>query len=211
MSERENDQNVQEFDIPEMDEEPSLERAGDAGLSDRVAEIQGLARTGDLEAPAGAEEIVAALVSALAERDDQFAKLQRAVADHQNFQRRAGINEREARTQALTGVVQSIIPVLDNFELALGQDASKVTAEQIAGGVTVIRDELLRVLGSYGVTKIDPQVGDEFNPMEHEAMLQQPAEGVGPGCIAAALGVGYKLGERVVRPAKVAVVPGECS
>ncbi|MEQ8770610.1 MAG: nucleotide exchange factor GrpE [Phycisphaerales bacterium] len=213
MSERENDQNVQEFDIPEMDEEPTVGEPAedDADLTERIAEIQGLARAGELEAPAGAEEIVAALTAALAERDEQFAKLQRAVADHQNFQRRAGINEREARTQALTGVVQSIIPVLDNFELALGQDLEKATAQQIAGGVTVIRDELLRVLSTYGVTKIDPQVGDEFDPMEHEAMLQQPAEGVGPGRIAAALGVGYKLGERVVRPAKVAVVPGESS
>lgn len=206
MSEREIDQNVQEFNIPEMDGEPTLENTQDA---ERIAEIQDLARAGELEAPAGAEEIVGALASVLADRDELFAKLQRAVADHQNFQRRAGINEREARTQALTGVVQSIIPVLDNFELALGQDHEKTTAEQIAGGVAVIRDELIRVLGSYGVTKIDPSVGEVFNPMEHEAMLQQPADGIEPGCIAMSLGVGYKLGERVVRPAKVAVVPGE--
>ncbi|GJM18282.1 MAG: hypothetical protein DHS20C14_04950 [Phycisphaeraceae bacterium] len=200
------DPEVTEYDIPEMDAEPDV---ADADRADRVEEIQRLARSGELEAPSGAEEIVEALTETLNAHDELFAKLQRAVADHQNFQRRAGINEREAGTQALSGVLQGIIPVLDNFDLALAQDPETVTAQQVVGGVAVIRDELMRVLRSYGVAPIAPAVGDEFNPVEHEAMLRQSAEGVEPGHIALALGVGYKLGDRVIRPAKVAVAPAE--
>lgn len=203
---------VREYEIPET-EEPGGPGIGDTDVDsaepERIEEIQRLARCGELEVPCGCEEIAAALIDALARHDDLLAKLQRAVADHQNYQRRAGINEREARTQALTGVVQSVIPVLDNFDLALGQNTETATAEQIIGGVRVIRDELMRVLQTYGVSAIDPQVGDEFDPNAHEAMLQQPAEGLAPGHIAANLGIGYRLGERVVRPAKVAVTPGE--
>ena len=54
---------------------------------------------------------------------------------------------------------------------------------------------------------IAPQVGDEFNPGHHEAMLQQPAEGVEPGHVSLVMTTGYKLGDRVVRPAKVGVAP----
>jgi len=203
------DEGVREFDIPDMDEEPTLDEANAADRAERIAEIQELARAGSLEAPAGAEEIVEALRGALAERDELLARLQRTAADHQNFQRRAANNEREAGTQARTGVVQSIIPVLDHFELALGQDPAKSTAEQIVGGVRVIRDELMRVLANFGVSVIDPTPGDEFDPNCHEAMLRQPADGVPPGCVSLNLGVGYKLGDRVVRPAKVAVAPTE--
>ena len=201
------------YDIPEEDTEPVFDDtdvdSGQAERAARIAEIQQLARAGELDAPAECDEIAEALADALAKHDALLAKLQRAVADHQNYQRRAGINEREARTQALTGVVQSVIPVLDNFDLALGQNTETATAEQIIGGVRVIRDELMRVLQNYGVSVIDPQVGDEFDPMAHEAMLQQPADGIAPGHIASSFGIGYRLGERVVRPAKVAVTPGE--
>lgn len=204
------DEGVREYDIPEMDEEPALgEAPGDGDHAERLAEIEQLARAGQLEAPAGAEEIVEALKNALGERDAMLSRLQRAIADHQNFQRRAANNEREAGVQARTGVVQSIIPVLDHFDLALAQDPDKTTAEQIVGGVRVIRDELMRVLNSFGVTLIDPAPGDEFDPNCHEAMLRQAGEGVQPGHISLNLGVGYKLGERVVRPAKVAVAPTE--
>lgn len=205
------DEGVREYDIPDMDAEPTVDadEVDDGAHAERLAEIEHLAREGRLEAPAGAEEIVEALKNALGERDAILSRFQRALADHQNFQRRAANNEREAGTQARTGVVQSIIPILDHFELALAQDPAKSTAEQIVGGVRVIRDELMRVLSGYGVSLINPTPGDEFDPNQHEAMLRQPAEGVAPGCVSLNLGVGYKLGDRVVRPAKVAVAPTE--
>jgi len=194
------------IEIPEMDEEPTLE---DEHVDDaeRIKEIQRLAASGELEAPSGADELVEALRAAVSERDELFAKLQRLAADHQNFQRRAQLNEREASDQAKRGILQSIIPVLDQFELALGQKTEGASPEAILGGVKMIQSEFLRILGNCGVTPINPEPNEEFDPMRHEAMMQQPAEGIEPGHVSMCLGVGYALGDRVVRPAKVAVSP----
>tara|TARA_R110002072_G_scaffold42064_20_gene118685 strand:+ start:116346 stop:117059 length:714 start_codon:yes stop_codon:yes gene_type:complete len=175
----------------------------------RMESIRQLARAGELEVLPEQAEIVEALIDTITQRDEMQGKLIRATADHQNFQRRASINEREARTGATQGVVQSLIPLLDTFEMALLQDPEKVSAEQVIQGVKMIRDEFLRMLSGYGVSSIDPKVGDEFNPIEHAAMIQQAVEGIEPGHISINMGIGYKLGERVVRPAKVAVVPAQ--
>jgi molecular chaperone GrpE len=173
----------------------------------RMESIRQLAQAGELEISAENEELIEALIDTINQRDDNQGKLLRAAADHQNFQRRASVNEREARTGATQGVVQSLIPLLDTFEMALLQDAEKISAQQVIDGVKMIRDEFIRMLSGYGVSAIDPKVGDEFNPVEHAAMMQQPADGIEPGHISINMGMGYKLGERVVRPAKVAVVP----
>jgi len=183
------------------------QRAAAQEHAERMESIRQFAQSGQLETTPENEEILEALIDTIRVRDEMQDKLLRAVADHQNFQRRAAINEREARTSATQGVVQALIPLLDNFEMALLQNPEKVSPQQVLDGVKMIRDEFLRMLSGYGVTSINPQVGDEFNPLEHAAMMQQQAQGVEPGHIAMNMGVGYKLGERVVRPAKVAVVP----
>lgn len=173
----------------------------------RMESIRQLALAGELETSDENEEIVEALVDTIRARDELSDKLLRMAADHQNFQRRASGNEREARTSATQGVVQSLIPLLDTFEMALMQDPEKVSSQMVIDGVKMIRDEFMRMLTGYGVSPINPSVGDEFNPAEHAAMMQQPADGIEPGHISLVMGIGFKLGERVVRPAKVGVVP----
>lgn len=182
-------------------------RADDAGAAERFETIRQLAGSGELEFPPEAEEIVGALLDTVAQRDRNQELLLRAVADHQNYQRRAANNEREAREMAVRGVVSALIPLVDQFEMAMSQDASRATVESMLAGVGMIRDEFLRVLGGYGVSQIRPEIGDEFNPGDHEAMMQQPAEGVAPGRVSFVMSTGYRLGDRVVRPAKVGVAP----
>jgi molecular chaperone GrpE len=133
----------------------------------------------------------------------------RAIADYQNFARRAIASENEAKVQGITAVVLSVLPVLDHFDLALNQDPSKVNAEQIISGVKVIRDELMKVLNRHGISIIHPEPGDEFDPTRHHAVLQQQDENVEPGHIVQTLQSGYALNDRAVRPASVAVRPSE--
>lgn len=140
-----------------------------------------------------------------AKLEDAEARALRSLADFQNFQRRATNNEIEARKQGVTAVVSGLLPVLDNFELALQQKDAGGTAEQILGGVEMVKAELLRALEMQGVTPIKPEPGEELNPGAHEAVSQMPTEGVEPGRIAQVFQVGYMLGERVLRPAKVLV------
>jgi molecular chaperone GrpE len=149
-----------------------------------------------------AEEQIARL---LAERDELNQKLLRTLADYQNSQRRAVREQEEARRQGITSVALSALKVLDHFDLALMQDPAKATAEQIIQGVRVIRDELLKVLQSYGVQDISPLPGDEFDPHKHEAVMQTETDAVPTGHIVATLQPGFTLGERIIRPARVSI------
>lgn len=138
----------------------------------------------------------------------------RAMADFQNYQKRSLMNESIAKASGVAGVVTGVVTVLDHFDLALQQDMSKVTAEQLIGGVKVIREELIRVLQLHGVGIVNPKPGDDFVPGIHEAIMQQQADGIAPGKVVATFQAGYTLaggaaggGERVLRPAKVSVAP----
>lgn len=160
------------------------------------------------------------LTQRAAELEQQFAEAQsrylRSLADFQNFQRRAMLNEQEAKSQGKGQVVQSLLGVLDNFDLALNVDTAKASAESVVKGVQVIREELLRVLQAHGVGIINPARGDEFDPNVHQAVVQQDAEDLEPGQIVNTLQPGYTLAtslpgaprqDRVIRPAMVAVKP----
>lgn len=136
---------------------------------------------------------------------DAEARALRTLADYQNFQKRAANNEVEARRQGISGTIASLLPVMDNFDLALNQDVSTMTAEQLLGGVEMVRAEFERALGNQGVSAIKPQRGDEFNPDLHEAVAQHAEPDVDPGKVIEAFQTGYMLGERVLRPAKVVV------
>lgn len=140
-----------------------------------------------------------------AERDAAQHAHKLALADFQNYQRRASMNEQTAREQGVRGVLQSIIPVIDHFQLALVQDRASASAEQVMQGVSLIRDELLRALSLHGVTVINPARGEAFDPARHQALLHQPAPGVEPGCIVMCLRQGFAVDDRLVRPAEVAV------
>lgn len=153
---------------------------------------------------------VAQIESELAEANAKYLRL---AADYQNSQRRSLQNESHAKAEGAARVIGGILTVVDHFDLALNVDQAKATVKQVVGGVQVIRDELMKTLMGHGVGTISPRPGDEFQPGRHEAVLQQAGEGVGPGLVASCFQPGYTLTvsgvERVLRPAKVAVTPGE--
>lgn len=138
---------------------------------------------------------------------DFDSKYKRALADFQNYQRRALANEHEAKTQGAMQIVSALAPALDHFGLALNVDTSKVSAQQVRDGVAVIRDELMKILAGYGLSMIEPKPGDEFDPHRHEAMMRAAAEGVASGHVVQLFQPGYALGDRTLRPAKVSVAP----
>lgn len=141
------------------------------------------------------------------EIEDLRGKYQRSLADYQNFQHRARKNEEEARRQGVMRLCESLLPVLDNFDLALQGDPESLTVESVLKGIVVTRDELLHALSNHGVRILDPDPGDEFSPIHHEAVMQQDHEEVEPGSVVASLQKGYAMGDRTLRPAKVSVRP----
>lgn len=166
------------------DESPPISADEAAALRDRVAELQ----------------------SALAEMTDAR---QRALADFLNYQKRAMINEREAREEGAGRVVESLLTVADYLDMALKQDPASVPAKAVMDGVWLIREELHKVFQEHGVTPISPKPGDSPDPGRHDAMGHIEEPGVGPGLIARVEAPGYQIAGRVLRPAKVFLTPNE--
>ncbi len=142
-----------------------------------------------------------------AARDEAIAAKLRAQADFANFQRRSIENEARARIGGLVQMTRALMPVLDHFDLALAQDHSKLTAEQMAQSIAMTRAELQKALEQNGIARIEPEPGTLFDPMQHDAVMKQPAEGIAAGCVSMRFQTGWRLGESVLRPAKVAVAP----
>lgn len=151
-------------------------------------------------------QLVDEMEQRIAELDNRY---KRALADYQNSQRRAVENERRARQEGMASVVESLIPVMDHFKLALSIDPASASPEQIFGGVKVILDELTKTLAAYGVAPIEPRPNDEFDPVRHQAMMMTESDEVEPGRIVSVFQAGYALGDRVIRPAKVSVRPAD--
>lgn len=154
--------------------------------------------------PDEAQQRIAQLEGELMEANQRYL---RSIADFQNYQKRSHANEQVARQSGISSVVTHVASVIDHFDLALNQDTSKASAQQIVDGVKVIREELLRAMQRVGVQIINPQPNDDFTPGTHEAIMQMSAEGVESGRVSRTFQPGFAMGERLIRPAKVAVAP----
>ena len=125
----------------------------------------------------------------------------RIQAEFDNYRRRMNDNSRRVRDDATAEVLVKIVPVLDTIAQAL----KMIDDEKIAGGVKIIGDEITKLLGSYGVTEIEAE-GKEFDPKLHEAVMQMPAETEEQkDTVKEVFQKGYKMGDKVIRPARVIV------
>ena len=101
-----------------------------------------------------------------------------------------------------------LLPVLDDFERAFANLPATLQDEPWIGGVRLIEQKLRHTLTLEGVEPIVVQPGDLFDPFYHQAVLQQAVPGYEEGQIIAEVQRGYRLGERIVRPAQVVVAKG---
>jgi molecular chaperone GrpE len=186
-----------EQDTPEVTKETQVEETvveiDDTWVASVLAECDG-------DVAASIEWLQSQLEGA---RDDRL----RALAELSNNQRRAEENEGRVARASRASAVRALLTVSDQLDLALGQNLEGMSAEQFAEGVTLARAEFMKVLGDLGVQRIDPEVGEEFNPLRHEAMLKQDADGIASNHITMVMQPGFAMGEQVLRPAKVAIAP----
>ncbi len=145
-------------------------------------------------ASAAGEAELLEVQAALAERT---ADLQRLQAEYINYKRRVDRDRDLSRTNTIAGVLNEFLPVLDNLKSAREH-------EELTGGFKAVADEIERVTGKYGLVSYGEK-GDPFDPHIHDALMHAHADGVsGPTCVEI-LQPGYKINERVLRPARVAV------
>jgi molecular chaperone GrpE len=136
------------------------------------------------------------------ERDQLLDRLARLQAEFENARKRAERERQEFREFATGSVVEQFLPVIDNFELAL---KSTGTAEQLRSGVELIVKQMEEILRQLQVTAI-PSVGEEFDPRVHEAIGAVERDDLPDQYVAEEIRRGYRLRERLLRPAMVRVV-----
>lgn len=157
---------------------------------------------------AGLEEAAAAEPSVevqLAAAEDRVLRLQ---AELQNVMNRARRELSDARRYAPLDLARDLLPAIDNIDRAL--DASDKSGEGggLADGFKMVRQHLIETLARHGCEPIETAAGVEFDPTFHEAILQQPSEEVAAGAILHTAQTGFKLHDRVLRPAQVIVSSG---
>ncbi len=138
--------------------------------------------------------------------DEHWERLLRTTADFDNYKKRAAREKQDAIKYANESLVGKIIPVLDNFEMALAaaQSSSADGLKSLQDGVAMIQTQLKAVLTDAGLEDIDA-TGKPFDPNLHEAVSQQESKDVAEGHVLQQLRKGYKLRERLLRPATVIV------
>jgi len=142
------------------------------------------------------------LAEAEAERDRYLELAQRAQADFENYRKRTAKDVASAGARAKIGLVRDLLPVVDNLERALASAGD--TDSALAEGVRLVLSELRGVFAREGVTAIAP-AGDEFDPTVHEAISTRSEDGAKPGVVVEVVEKGYRLGDTVIRPARVVV------
>ena len=170
-----------------------------AGPEDETSEGDALAQAEAILNEAGAEGESNPAVDVVAELRNDLLRLQ---AEYVNYRRRVERDRDVARDQAVIGVLNSLMPVLDDI------DAARQHGDLAGGPFAAIAGKLENVLRAYELTRID-EVGVAFDPNIHEALMQQPSAEVQADSVSQILRAGYRKGERVLRAAQVIVAVPE--
>ena len=160
--------------------------------------------TAAFEAPLTPEK-VAELLERAEKADEYWDRLLRQTADLENYKKRATREKLDATKYATESLLQKLIPVMDNFEAALtAASGPGASAESLQTGVNMIYTQLKSALADSGLEELDA-TNKPFDPNFHEAVSQQEMEDVPEGQVIQQLRKGYKLRDRLIRPATVIV------
>ncbi|HEV3505331.1 MAG TPA: nucleotide exchange factor GrpE [Actinomycetes bacterium] len=184
--------------VPERADEAAGE--GGADVSDDGEALEGA----EAEAEAQEDAIAADLDKARAEAESYLDDLRRLQADFDNYRKRT-LREQTARAaSASQALVARLLPVLDNFELAVSAAEQSRDFDRMLKGVEMVFGELREVLESEGLVRIEAE-GKPFDPERHEAVIAVDDESAEPGTVVDIVRTGYELRGKVLRPAMVKV------
>jgi molecular chaperone GrpE len=147
-------------------------------------------------------ELEARLAEAEREREEYLALAQRLQADFENYRKRAVRDQERLVAHAHERLVRELLPVLDDLERTL-EAAERHEEAALVDGVRLVERSLRRALEKEGLVEIAAE--GQFDPHVHEAMLTQARAGAEPGTVVDVLQRGYRIGDKVVRPARVIV------
>ena len=179
-------------------------------MTDSTARATENASAQGSEAPEAASDAVAALTKEVADLKDKHL---RALAEMENLRRRTEREIVDGRLYGIAGFARDVLGIADNMHRALDAVSAEMRQKADAGvkafldGVELTERELLKTLEKHGIKKFEP-LGEKFDPNLHQAMYEVPEPGVPTGTVVQVVQAGYKIGERILRPAMVAVSKG---
>src|ERR1700722_823753 len=141
-----------------------------------------------------------------AKADENWERLVRTTADFDNFKKRVAREKTEAIQFANSSLLQKLLPVMDSFDMALSalQTTKDEKSSSLQAGIMMVQSQLKNILAESGMEEIDA-TGKPFDPTQHEAVSEQETADVPEGQVVQQLRKGYKLRERLLRPASVIV------
>lgn len=167
-----------------VNEAPMQEESAGGAVADEIEELKGKA----------------------AKADENWDKYVRAVADFDNYKKRAARERTEAVKYANEGLIEKLLPIVDNFEAALSAAGSSQggSVDSLRTGIQMIFTQMKSFLSEAGVEEIDA-MNKQFDPNLHEAVSQQAVEDVPEGQVVQQMRKGYRYRDRLIRPAMVVV------
>jgi len=166
-------------------------------MSDQPIDPQDMSATAPDDPAAGAADTLQK------ERDDLYDRLLRKTAEFDNFRKRVERDRKDMIEYASADVIADLLTVVDDFDRALAADTPP-EAQQFKAGLELIQRQLAELLKKRGVSTIDA-LGADFDPHVHQAVAYEEVPGAREGEVVGVMAKGYKLGERLLRPALVKV------
>jgi molecular chaperone GrpE len=161
------------------------------------------------DAAADAPEVDLQQLTARAEKADEYLELaQRTKADFENYRRRAAREAAAAQDRGVAKLAKELLPAVDNLDRALAAAEAAGEADNgtatLVSGIKLVHADVIAALARAGIQPFSPQ-GEPFDPQHHEAVAQQAVEGTQPGTVVEVYQRGYRLGDSILRPARVVV------
>jgi len=147
------------------------------------------------------------LAAARQEATASYDRYTRAVADLENFRKRSIREKDELRLFALSGLLEDLIPIIDNLGLGLAAARHQSDGKSIVDGVNLTLDQFKSTLARHGLKEVNP-AGQRFDPNFHECISHQPNADVAEENVIQVVRLGYTLNGRLLRPASVIVSSG---
>ena len=161
---------------------------------------------GGADAPETAPEL-SELEQAQADAAEMQARYLRAVADLENYRKRMAREKSDILRTAAGGVIEALLPALDNLKLGLQAAEQHPEAKDVTEGFKMVDEQLRRTLAEQGAEELIPD-GEAFDPNLHECIAQQPSETIPEDHVIATTRSGFRLNERLLRAANVIVSSG---
>ena len=145
------------------------------------------------------------------ERDELKDKLMRSLAESENIRKRALKDRQDAEVYAVTKMSREILSVFDNLQRALdlAEDILDEKSLPMIEGLELTKKDLLEIFKRNKIEKIEPIIGDKFDPKLHQAMMEAPSDEIEKGHIIGVLTVGFLIGDRLLRASNVTVSSGQ--